>query len=174
MFGETANESKGPELAHGEPRKRLRGLKEKVDRLLGVMPARVQVAALPWRRGPDGVEVLLITSRERGRWVLPKGWPERDETYSQAAAREASEEAGIAGAVTDEQVGRYVYSKVAASGRKRPCQVHVFPMEIREVHETWPERHQRVRGWFSTREAASMVDEPDLREMIARFGAGAA
>src|SRR5690348_1261746 len=84
---------------------------DRVRRLLGGAPCRVQVAALPWRKGPDGVEIMLITSRETGRWVLPKGWPEGDEALWDAAAREASEEAGIDGAIARSELGCYYYAK---------------------------------------------------------------
>ena len=68
-------------------------LVERVRRLFGKVPCRLQVAALPWRTAGDGVEIMLITSRDTGRWVLPKGWPENDENLYDAAAREAAEEA---------------------------------------------------------------------------------
>ena len=68
-------------------------LAERVQRLFGTAPCRLQVAALPWRIGERGVEIMLITSRDTGRWVLPKGWPEAREPLCEAAAREASEEA---------------------------------------------------------------------------------
>lgn len=55
----------------------------------------MQAGALVWRRAGKGkVEVLLITSRGTGRWVLPKGWLDGGENVAQAAAREAWEEAG--------------------------------------------------------------------------------
>ena len=62
-------------------------------------PPRLQVAALCWRRSGKGLRVLLITSRDTGRWVIPKGWPMRQRTEAEAAAREAYEEAGVRGIV---------------------------------------------------------------------------
>ncbi|RUU02882.1 NUDIX hydrolase, partial [Mesorhizobium sp. USDA-HM6] len=70
---------------------------ERVRRLFGTAPCRLQVAALPWRKDDNGVEIMLITSRDTGRWVLPKGWPEAREPLCEAAAREAGEEAGLYG-----------------------------------------------------------------------------
>ncbi len=134
------------------------------------MPCRVQVAALPWRKGPEGVEIMLITSRDTGRWVLPKGWPEGDEALWDAAAREALEEAGIDGAITRSAAGLYYYAKRRDSGTQNRCEVHVFPMEIDRVNDKWPERRQRRRQWFSPEDAASSVHEPDLADLIARFG----
>ena len=143
---------------------------EKVRRLLGGTPSRVQVAALPWRRTAKGLEVMLITSRETRRWVLPKGWPEGNEELWDAAAREASEEAGVAGAISREELGRYYYAKLLPSGAEKRCEVHVFPMRIDEIREKWRERQQRDRQWFSPAEAARNVRERDLAELIQAFG----
>ena len=145
------------------------GLARTGRRLLGGTTQRVQVAALPWRKGPDGVEVMLVTSRDTGRWVLPKGWPEKSEAFCDAAAREAAEEAGITGAIDRIEVGRYFYEKQLPSGTEKRCEVRVFPMEIDMVRDKWPERKQRTRSWFSAAEAATKVHEPDLADLIERF-----
>jgi 8-oxo-dGTP pyrophosphatase MutT (NUDIX family) len=147
---------------------------DRVRRLFGGMPCRVQVAALPWRRSGVGVEVMLITSRDTGRWVLPKGWPEGQEDLCDAAAREASEEAGLSGSVSRLEIGRYYYGKRQPSGLESRCEVRVFPMEIDQVAKNWPEKTERRRQWFSPRDAAAQVREPDLAELIAAFGVEAA
>ena len=143
-----------------------------IDRLrcmFGGVPCRVQAAALPWRVGERGVEVMLVTSRGTGRWVLPKGWPENDEPLSEAAAREAAEEAGLAGAVENREIGRFYYGKELPSGLRMRCEVRVFPLEVDRVADKWPERKKRLRGWFSPAEAARRVREPDLGELISGF-----
>src|SRR5690554_4171964 len=92
-------------------------VRERVRRFFGGMPRRIQVAALPWRYGKDGqIEVLLVTSRGSGRWVLPKGWPEGRETLTEAARREAAEEAGISGTMSDNALGIYFYTKQLRRG----------------------------------------------------------
>jgi len=143
---------------------------ERIRRLFGAMPCRVQVAALPWRRTDQGVEVMLITSRDTGRWVIPKGWPEGQEDLYEAAAREAAEEAGLSGSVSRFEIGRYYYGKRQSSGMEARCEVLVFPMKIDQVAEKWPERKKRKRKWFSPQAAAAMVREPDLGELISAFG----
>ena len=145
-------------------------LMERIRRLLGGLPPRVQVAALPWRPGEDGGgEVLLVTSRGSGRWVLPKGWPEKRERLFEAAAREAAEEAGVAGAVAQREIGRFYYGKAMPSGTRWRCEVHVFPLQVESVADKWPERKHRTRRWFAPQEAATLVEEADLAELIASF-----
>lgn len=150
---------------------RRKQLTERIRRFFGGERCRVQVAALPWRRvGDGGFEVMLVTSRGTGRWVLPKGWPEKRESPHQAAAREAEEEAGVGGAISPHAIGRFYYGKVLPSGSQWRCVVHVFPMEVDRVADKWPERKQRTRRWFAPQEAAGLVDEKDLGELIAGFG----
>jgi 8-oxo-dGTP pyrophosphatase MutT (NUDIX family) len=143
-------------------------LLEGVRRLFGKTPCRLQVAALPWRKTEAGIEVLLITSRETRRWVLPKGWPEGQEELFDAAAREAGEEAGLAGAVSRREAGRYYYTKLSKKGDV-PCEVLVYPLEVDTVADKWKEKRQRERRWFPANEAATMVREPDLCQVISAF-----
>ena len=146
-------------------------LPQRVRRLFGGERCRLQVAALPWRKTDDGVEVMLITSRDTGRWVLPKGWPEEDEPLYEAAAREAVEEARISGDIAQKTAGSYFYNKVHSSGAESPCEVQVFPLEVKEVAAKWREKGQRKRKWVKPREATRMVNEPDLVKLIERFAA---
>lgn len=149
-------------------------LLERLRRMFGAVPCRTQVAALPWRATASGVEIMLITSRDTGRWVLPKGWPEQSERLCETAAREASEEAGLSGSVETEDAGRYHYTKDLANGEQVPCEVLVYPLEVRKVADKWKERRQRTRRWVTPTEAARMVNEPELCRLIIAFGAARA
>ncbi len=131
---------------------------------------RTQYAALPWRKGADGeVEVLLITSRESRRWVIPKGWPMKDKEPGLCAAQEAFEEAGVVGETRRRSLGVYHYDKRLRSGRLQHVRVMVFPLEVREERDIWPEMAERDRLWSSPAEAAGLVDEPELRTLLAKF-----
>ncbi|WP_157015382.1 NUDIX hydrolase [Mesorhizobium xinjiangense] len=142
---------------------------ERLRRLLGGAPSRVQVAALPYRLVDGETEIMLITSKDTGRWVLPKGWPEGDEAGHDAAGREAMEEAGIRGAIAKDETGRYFYGKGLRSGLKQRCEVIVFPLAVEQVSSKWPEKGERLRRWFKPHEAARVVNEPDLAEILADF-----
>jgi 8-oxo-dGTP pyrophosphatase MutT (NUDIX family) len=131
---------------------------------------RQQFAALPWRRNDaDAVEVLLITSRETRRWVIPKGWGKKGEPATVAAAREALEETGAGGRVSEAPLGQYRYQKLLKSGRIQRVRVAVYPLEVVHEHEDWPEKAFREKLWTSVAEAATLVDEPELKALIAGF-----
>ena len=129
---------------------------------------RRQVGALPFRLTEDGrIEVALVTSRETRRWVIPKGWPIRKLAPFETAAREAYEEAGLAGAMAQEPYGAYSYEKRLKSRNFVSCNVDVFLMAVARAKKRWPERDERERRWFPAEEAAQLVDEPELSDLIA-------
>ncbi len=130
---------------------------------------RSQFAALPFRKKGGKVQVLLITSRGSGRWILPKGWPMLGKTPAEGAAQEAWEEAGVIGKLYDQCLGLYSYQKTDARKRKLPCLVMVYPIKVRKLAMKYPEAGQRRRKWFSLKKAASLVAEPELAQMIRTF-----
>lgn len=128
---------------------------------------KVQYAALPWRRSPDlGIEIMLITSRDTGRWVIPKGWPVPGLSPPKSAAQEAREEGGLVGRVGDQPVGCYHYDKRLPDGSAVPCAVEVFALEVQRQLRSWPEQRQRQTRWFRVPEAVEAVEEPELRAMM--------
>ena len=136
-------------------------------------PARrlVQYACVPYRIAPDGqVEIALITSRETKRWVIPKGWPMEGKKPHAAAAREALEEAGLVGDVGRRALGTFSYDKRLRSGLTVRCDVEVFPLAVTGQRKRWREQGQRVLRWLSPAEAADAVVEPELKEILLRFG----
>ncbi|HEY1072559.1 NUDIX hydrolase [Brevundimonas sp.] len=130
-----------------------------------------QVAALPWRRGENGVEVMMITSRETRRWVIPKGGRMVGKTDPQAAAQEAYEEAGVQGEMLETPAGHFRYAKRLKSGATQACIVAVYPLEVLIQSGAWPESLQRERRWMSLAEAAEAVHEADLADLIRDFRA---
>lgn len=129
---------------------------------------RTQFGALPFREKNGKVEILMITTRRTGRWIIPKGWPMDGETPAGAAATEAYEEAGVEGKLSHDVLGFYSYSK-AYDGERLPCVVAVFPLKVTKKHKNFPEKGQRRRKWVSRKKAARMVWEPELRRIINSF-----
>jgi 8-oxo-dGTP pyrophosphatase MutT (NUDIX family) len=129
---------------------------------------KLQFAVLPWRRA-EGLEIMLVSSRETGRWVLPKGWPMKGIKPHKTAAREALEEAGILGNVAKTSLGGYSYAKRLQDGSVQTCRVQVFSFEVEREHNSWLEKHERTRKWFAADDAAEAVEEPELREVILEF-----
>jgi 8-oxo-dGTP pyrophosphatase MutT (NUDIX family) len=131
---------------------------------------RVQYAALPFRRRSNfGTEVMLVTSRGTGRWIIPKGWPMTGKAPHAAAAREALEEAGVAGRISKEPIGSFSHKKVLKEGRVVVCEVQVFPLEVTRQRHNWPEKGKREVQWFSPAEAAKAVQEPVLGKIIRKL-----
>ncbi len=132
-------------------------------------PARRQVGALCWRRKGGQVEVLLVTSRETGRWVIPKGNRMQGLSDPDAAAQEAWEEAGVRGKLRPLRLGSFHYVKLLARGSARQMAVDVYALKVKDVLKDWPERKERTRQWFRPEEAAGLVDEPELRALLSEF-----
>jgi 8-oxo-dGTP pyrophosphatase MutT (NUDIX family) len=128
--------------------------------------ALAQVAALPVRFADDGAcEVMLITSRETQRWIIPKGWPMAGLKDSQAAAREAREEAGLVGRVGKRPIGSYSYWK-RCPHHFAFCTVQVYVLEVERRLKNWKEKGQRRAEWFAPDAAAELVEEPGLKAIL--------
>ena len=150
----------------GKPKKSAKAISGKAKRKA---PERRQYAALPYRIAPDGrLEVLLATSRETKRWVIPKGWPMKGLKPHKAAAQEAFEETGAVGRPAKDAIGAYVYWK-RLKDTFVLCRVKVFPLRVERLEETWSEQDERERRWFPQGEAAARVEEPGLRALVAGF-----
>ncbi len=129
-------------------------------------PDFLQCAALCMREGRDGPEVLLVTTLNTRRWILPKGWPMKGRTLAGAARREAWEEAGVIGRVSESPVGYYIYQKVLKRGLPIPCRVEVFRIDVDGLDREYPEKGKRRRRWFPLADAAARVEEPELRALL--------
>jgi 8-oxo-dGTP pyrophosphatase MutT (NUDIX family) len=124
-----------------------------------------QFGALPYRMRDNDVEILLITTRKKRRWSVPKGWPIKDSTPRQTAAIEAYEEAGVRGAVGKKKVGRFSKRRVK-NKQSVICDVQIFPLEVSRGQADWPEKQQRNRRWVAPRKAVRLVRKAGLRRAI--------
>ena len=127
---------------------------------------------MPYRFNAAGTaEVMLITSRETRRWVLPKGNVIKGLDWHQAASQEAFEEAGVSGIPCPTALGEYRYRKRRPNGTTREVSVAVFPLAVLDQAAEWPEQDERETRWFTLPEAAKAIREPDLAELVASFRA---
>jgi 8-oxo-dGTP pyrophosphatase MutT (NUDIX family) len=121
----------------------------------GVLPYRVQ----------DGlIQVLLITSVKRKRWIIPKGMVEPGLSAAESAAKEAWEEAGVTGTISKLPLDHYTYKKWGGA-----YWVDVFLLRVETIYEDWPEARFRTRRWLSQEKAAKKVAEIPLKQIIAQL-----
>lgn len=137
--------------------------------ILGVVHR--QCGALPFRiSASGGLEVLLVTSRGTKRWILPKGWPINGLSDPDSAAREAYEEAGVQGEIGEESIGSFTYQKQDDNSAEPGyfC-VDVYPLQVERELTLWPEAHQRQKAWVSQIQAAQMIENIELRQLVEGF-----
>ncbi|MFM6012572.1 MAG: NUDIX hydrolase [Dolichospermum sp.] len=120
-----------------------------------------QSGVIPYRIIEGKVEILLITTRKRQGWVIPKGGLCKGMSPHESAAKEAWEEAGVLGRVTTEKFGNYKYRKGGNIYR-----VNLFLLPVEEVLEDWPEATARERKWLEVNQAAELVKENSLKRII--------
>lgn len=125
-----------------------------------------QVAALPFILHGDALHICLITSRETGRWVLPKGWPKTNKQNHLMARIEAEEEAGLLGTISSHCIGTYQYRKKLHIFASVTCCVEIYPFHVTHQNIRWPEETQRDLLWTSLEDAQALVEEPELREIL--------
>jgi 8-oxo-dGTP pyrophosphatase MutT (NUDIX family) len=129
-----------------------------------------QFGALPFMWSSSGsLKVMLVTTRGRKRWIIPKGWPIPGLEPPESAAREAFEEAGLVGSVDPKAVGSFRYNKRLGPGRQVRCTVEVFPFHVDHQRPHWLEKEERETRWLSTKKAASLVSQPELKRIILSF-----
>jgi 8-oxo-dGTP pyrophosphatase MutT (NUDIX family) len=127
-----------------------------------------QHGALPFVIDRHGeIRVLLVTTRGRRDWIIPKGWPIRGLTAPATAEREAFEEAGVVGSIVgDKPVGSYRYEKRWTARKVITCEVSVFLLAVERQLRKWPEKSERDTRWFAPEDAASVVTPAGLAEVL--------
>ena len=126
--------------------------------------------AVPWRKTEDGLEILLITARDKPLdednfwWIVPQGGVEPGQTAQEAAIAETWEEAGVRGVASEEPIARYEYD--IGAGR---CKVDIFEIEVNVVEDDWPESHERRRVWLSPKDALDTISGDTLKSVLEEF-----
>ncbi len=130
---------------------------------------RIQYGALPVTEHLGEPMVMLVTSRGTGRWIIPKGRPEKGVAPHKLAQREAWEEAGLIGRIGRNPIGRFVHPKRKADGTTVRCEIEVFRLDVDEELTDWPEKGQRERCWCTVSEAIEKVGKHSLAKLLLRF-----
>ena len=131
----------GPELTY-DPRFRNRALAEGSGAPLAPPeqdPAGWSFGAVPYRRGPKGWEIVIITTRHQDRWIFPKGQPEPGLGYDRVALSEAREEAGVTCKVAGHP---FVLPYARDAGTTN---LLLYPVAVSELADRWLELGQRDR-----------------------------
>lgn len=135
----------------------------------GSVPVLPQSGALCYRMKHGRPEVLLITTRRSGHWIVPKGWLIDGLSPAQTAVQEAWEEAGAVGQCGLGALGQYAYLKQRTNQGAALCLVDVFPLYVQSLGINFPEQGERKRKWFSPKKAAQKVRSPELAEILRGF-----
>lgn len=127
-----------------------------------------QSAAIPYRFERDRLEILLVTSRTRKRWILPKGKIKPGMMANRSAEREAFEEAGVLGRIASEPVGSYRQRDgIAVWGDT--VVVQAYALKVANEIPKWREMHLRKRRWFTMKDAIKSVRDPEIRAVLQSF-----
>ena len=129
-----------------------------------------QAVVIAYRAVGGQVQVLLITSRDTGRWIIPKGNISTGVSPSRAAETEAYEEGGVKGETEGSNpLGFYTYFKERGSGDRCPTSVEVYLLHVAKRVKKWPEKRERRLSWVSLEEAIRLVEEPGVVPLLRRL-----
>lgn len=115
----------------------------------------IQYGTIPYQIIDDRVVFLLITSRRSANWVFPKGSEIKGMSAKETAMQETFEEAGVRGDIADDPIGSYVH--VGNSPDESLVEVRLFPMQVTEQLDEWPEKEERFRHWVVLSEARKLL-----------------
>jgi 8-oxo-dGTP pyrophosphatase MutT (NUDIX family) len=121
-----------------------------------------QSGVIPYRKNNGVLEILLITSIKKKKWIIPKGYIEFNLSPFESAKKEAFEEAGIIGSNETIELGT-----VELKSGMGVTHMKIFSMEVIKTLDDYPEKDLRKRKWFSAEEASTKVTIPDIPKMIA-------
>jgi 8-oxo-dGTP pyrophosphatase MutT (NUDIX family) len=130
---------------------------------------RIQYGAVPVAVREGQFMIMLVTSRGTGRWIIPKGRPEKGVAPHKLAAREAFEEAGLQGRIDRQPLGRYRDQKRRTDGSAVEYEIEVFRLDVERELPDWPEKGQRERRWYPLAEAVARAEPNGLVNILAEL-----
>jgi 8-oxo-dGTP pyrophosphatase MutT (NUDIX family) len=120
-----------------------------------------QSAIIPYRLEEGKLEILLITSIRKKKWIIPKGFIEFNLSAFESAKKEAFEEAGVIGTNETIELGSFTIKKYG--GRTN---IVVYSMEVEKFKDDYPEKNLRKRKWYTFEEAIETISIPEVIKMI--------
>jgi phosphohistidine phosphatase len=120
-----------------------------------------QSGVIPYRIIKGKIFILLITSRSKGHWIIPKGIIETGLSPEKSALKEAIEEAGILGEIIGDVVARYDVTKW-----EDVCHVQLYLMKVTEIFDIWEEQDFRKRQWVELKAVPKIVKKKKLRKIF--------
>ena len=126
----------------------------------------MQVAAIPFKYENDCLKILLLTTRKKRKWIVPKGWPVDGLSLNESAKKEAMEEAGVSGLISKAPIGDFIHNKAISTGQKTACKVITYSLLVTDQLLDWEEQKERSRLWCSISMAAKRVSNRGLSKML--------
>ncbi len=120
-----------------------------------------QSAIIPYSIKDGELQILLITSIRRKKWIIPKGFIEFNLSAFESAKKEAFEEAGVIGTNETIELGSFTIKKYG--GRTN---IVVYSMEVEKFKDDYPEKNLRKRKWYTVEEAIETISIPEVIKMI--------
>ncbi|GMU96952.1 MULTISPECIES: NUDIX hydrolase [Ignavibacterium] len=121
-------------------------------------------AVIPYRINEGKLEILLVTSIRKKKWIVPKGYIEFNLTPFESAKKEAYEEAGVVGSNETVEVGQFINEKKSVKEL-----IKVYTMEVDEELDDYPEKNLRKRKWFSYEEAVEKVQNVQIKNFLKKL-----
>lgn len=119
---------------------------------------------IPYRINQGQLEVLLITSIRKKKWIFPKGFIEFNFSAFESAKKEAYEEAGVIGENETVELGAFQSKK-----KNGISLIRVFSMEVTKELNDYPEKNLRKRKWFDSNEAIEKIDINELKTFLIKL-----
>jgi len=121
---------------------------------------------IPYRISNGSIELLLITSIKKQKWIFPKGFIEFNLSAFESAKKEAYEEAGVIGENETVELGSFELKKKNSSSY-----VKIFSMEVTKELKDYPEKNLRKRKWFSVKDALENIENSDIKNFVNKLEA---